>query len=89
MLSIGYGLGLWCLIQFSTIFQLCRGGQLYWSGTPLNHQSVADKFYHIILYRVHLAMSGIVCYEKKDSHQFHQYQQNGQITPKQNKDHNI
>ena len=57
--------GFWCLTPLSTIFQLYRGGQLYWRRKrstrrkPLIFRKSLDKLYHIILYQVHFAMTGV------------------------------
>ena len=43
------------IATFNNVSAIC----IYWWGNRKNHRPVSDKFYHIMLYRLLLAMSGI------------------------------
>ena len=64
-LYYGYGLWSWCIAPLSTMFQLYHGWLVLLmeeTGVPgENHRPATShwQIYHIMLYRVHLAMGGI------------------------------
>jgi len=59
---IGKWLGLWCLTPLSHLYcgdRVIGGGNRSTQRKPLTCCKLLTNFYHIMLYRVHLAMSGI------------------------------
>ena len=66
-------LWLWCLTPLTTIFQLYRGGQYYWWRNR-RKLPICRNFFHIMLYRVHIAVNRVRTYNVGgDRHWLHRW----------------
>ena len=74
-----YNTGLWCLTPLSTIISVIMWRSILLvevTGVPgktTDLSQITDKFYHIMLYRVHLVMSVIPNHNFSNGHWLHMY----------------